>query len=110
MTREEFKNLDYVSTNEFGYNFYLIEDYDEDRLEFQDSNYSSTISSFTSKRNGYINIGSFSADGSTNLNNGIIYTLNFKLKSDLQSTLGLVSLGFSELVDKDGNQINYIVR
>ena len=84
--------------------------YDEDRLEFQDSNHSSTISSFTSKRNGYINIGSFSADGSTNLNNGIIYTLNFKLKSDLQSTLGLVSLGFSELVDKDGNQINYIVR
>ena len=84
--------------------------YDEDRLEFQDSNYSSTISSFTSKRNGYINIGSFSTDGSSNLNNGIIYTLNFKLKSDLQSTLGLVSLGFSELVDKDGNQINYIVR
>lgn len=34
MTREEFKNLDCVSTNEFGYNFYLIEDYDEDRLEY----------------------------------------------------------------------------
>lgn len=84
--------------------------YDESRLEFQDSNYSSTISSFTSNRSGYVNIGSFSADGSTNLNSGITYTLNFKLKSDLHSTLGLVSLGFSELVDKDGNQINYIVR
>ena len=84
--------------------------YDESRLEFQDSNYSSVISSFTSKRSGYINIGSFSADGSLNLNDGITYTLNFKLKSNLDSTLGLISLAFSELVDKDGNKVDYTVR
>ena len=85
--------------------------YDESRLEFQDSEFSiKSISSFTSKRSGYINIGSFSADGSSTLNGGITYTLNFKLKTPLDSTLGLVNLRFSELVNKDGNQVIYIVR
>ena len=85
--------------------------FDTNRLEFDTSGYSTElIPSFSTKRNGYVNIGSFSSDSSTNLNSGITYTLNFKLKTELESTLGLVSLGFVEVVNKDGNNINYIVR
>ena len=34
MTREEFTNLEYTNKNELGYCFNLVEDYDEDRLEY----------------------------------------------------------------------------
>ena len=85
--------------------------YDGDRLEYQSSEFSNeSIPNFSTKRNNYINIGSFSNDGSQNLNGGMVYSINFTLKENLNSTLGLLGLKFFELVDNNGNIINLQIR
>jgi hypothetical protein len=85
--------------------------FDNTKLEYQSSEYSNTsISNFSSKRDNYINIGSFSSDGSQTLNGGMIYKLKFKSNSELNSTLGLVVIGFSELVNKDGTKIQWVIQ
>lgn len=85
--------------------------FDNGRLEFIDSEISdSQIDSFTTKRTNYVTIGSFSNDGSSNINGGIQYKLNFKINSNLNSTLGLLGLKFYELVNGDGKKINMKVK
>lgn len=85
--------------------------FDNGRLEFIDSEISdSQIDSFTTKRTNYVTIGSFSNDGSQNINGGIQYKLNFKINSNLNSTLGLLGLKFYELVNGDGKKINMKVK
>ncbi len=85
--------------------------FDNGRLEFIDSEISdSQIDSFTTKRTNYVTIGSFSNDGSANINGGIQYKLNFKINSNLNSTLGLLGLKFYELVNGDGKKINMKVK
>lgn len=85
--------------------------FDNDRIEFVDSEISdSQIESFTTARTNYVTIGSFSSDGSQNINGGIQYKLNFKIKSNLSSTLGLLGLKFYELVDSDGKKINMKIK
>jgi len=85
--------------------------FDNGRIEFVDSEISdSQIDSFTTARTDYVTIGSFSSDGSQNINGGIQYKLNFKIKSNLSSTLGLLGLKFYELVDNDGKKINMKVK
>ena len=85
--------------------------FDNGRLEFIDSEISdSQIDSFTTKRTNYVTIGSFSNDGSQNINGGIQYKLNFKINSNLNSTLGLLGLKFYELVDGDGKKINMKIK
>ena len=85
--------------------------FDNDRIEYIDTEYSNqSIPNFSTGRTNYVNVGSFSSDGSQTLNGGITYTLNFKLKEDLQSTLGLVAVTFFELVDKNGQKINLDIR
>lgn len=61
-------------------------------------------------RTNYVTVGSFTSDESQNLNGGITYKLKFKLKSDLQSTLGLFSIRFWELVDKDNDIIELKIK
>jgi len=85
--------------------------FDNGRIEFVDSEISdSQIESFTTARTNYVTIGSFSSDGSQNINGGIQYKLNFKIKSNLSSTLGLLGLKFYELVDSDGKKINMKIK
>lgn len=85
--------------------------FDNGRLEFIDSEISdSQIDSFTTKRTNYVTIGSFSNDGSANINGGIQYKLNFKINSNLNSTLGLLGLKFYELVNGDGKKINMKIK
>jgi hypothetical protein len=85
--------------------------FDNGRIEFVDSEISdSQIDSFTTARTDYVTIGSFSSDGSQNINGGIQYKLNFKIKSNLSSTLGLLGLKFYELVDSDGKKINMKIK
>ncbi len=85
--------------------------FDSSKLEYESSDISSeSIPSFTTQRSKYINIGSISQDGSQNLNGGITYTLNFKMNSALNSTLGLLGLKFYELVNSDGNIINLKIK
>ena len=80
-------------------------------MEYQSSEFSNeSIPNFSTKRNNYISIGSFSNDGSQNLNGGMVYSINFTLKENLNSTLGLLGLKFFELVDNNGNIINLQIR
>ena len=84
--------------------------FDETKLNYINAEYSNeSISNYSTERSNYINIGSFSSDGSKNINNGAVYTLSFKLKSDMKSTLGLLGLKFYELVTKEGKLVNLIV-
>lgn len=84
--------------------------YDNSRLTYITSEFSnSTIKNFSADRGNYVNIGSFSSDNTITLNEGVVYTLTFKLNSELDSILGLVSIGFKELVTKDGTSVNWIV-
>ena len=104
-------NLDITSNqkNIIGSQFKIY--FDNDRIEYMDTEYSNqSIPNFSTGRTNYVNVGSFSSDGSQNLNGGITYTLNFKLKEDLQSTLGLVAVTFFELVDKNGQKVNLNMR
>ena len=85
--------------------------FDNNRIEYVNTEYSNqSIPNFSTNRNNYVNVGSFSGDGSQNLNEGINYTINFKLKEDLQSILGLVAVTFVELVDKNGQKINLDIK
>src|SRR5210317_1969901 len=100
-------NLDITSNqkNIIGSQFKVY--FDNDRIEYIDTEYSNqSTPNFSTGRTNYVNVGSFSSDGSQTLNGGITYTLNFELKEDLQSTLGLVAVTFFELVDKNGQKVN----
>jgi hypothetical protein len=94
-----------ISGTQFKINF------DETRLEYIDAEYSNeAINSYDTKRTDYINIGSFSSDGSININSGIEYKLNFKLNASLKSTLGLLGIKFYELVTKEGSKVNLKIK
>ena len=85
--------------------------FDNDRVEYNETEFSSDeIPNFATGRTNYVTVGSFTSDESQNLNGGITYKLKFKLKSDLQSTLGLFSIRFWELVDKDNEIIELKIK
>ena len=85
--------------------------FDNDRVEYNETEFSSEeIPNFATGRSNYVTVGSFTSDESQNLNGGITYKLKFKLKSDLQSTLGLFSIRFWELVDKDNEIIELKIK
>jgi hypothetical protein len=84
--------------------------YDNSKLTYDKMETNSTLSNFDAKRDTYIRIGSISTDGSKNLNGGIEYKVYFKTNQDLKSILGLVGLVKTELVIKDGTQVEVIVR
>jgi hypothetical protein len=98
-------NIKNISGSQFRVNF------NNSKLEYVESKFSNTtISNFSTARNNYVNIGSFSSDGYQNLNGGMVYELVFKSKYDLNNTLGLITIPFYELVNKDGNKINLNIR
>mgnify|MGYP000851900697 FL=1 len=85
--------------------------FDNDKVDYKETEFSNeSIPNFATDRTNYVNIGSFSSDGSKNLNGGITYKLNFELKSDLQSTLGLFGIRFWELVDKDNIKVELKIK
>ena len=85
--------------------------FDKDRVEYNETEFSSeVIPNFATGRSDYVTVGSFTSDDSQNLNNGISYRLKFKLKSNLQSTLGLFGIRFWELVDKDNKKIELKIK
>ena len=85
--------------------------FDKDRVEYNETEFSSeVIPNFATGRSNYVTVGSFTSEDSQNLNNGITYRLKFKLKSNLQSTLGLFGIRFMELVDKDNEKIELKIK
>ena len=98
-------NTKNISGSQFRVNF------NNSKLEYVESKFSNTtISNFSTARNNYVNIGSFSSDGYQNLNGGMVYELIFKSNYDLNNTLGLITIPFHELVNKDGSKINLNIR
>jgi hypothetical protein len=84
--------------------------FDNERVEYDKLETTSMMSSFDAKRSSYIKVGSISVDGSMNLNDGVQYKIYFKPIQSFDSTLGLVSVKKSEVVDKNANTINVIIK
>ena len=84
--------------------------FDNERVEYDKLETSTTMNTFDAKRETYIKIGSISVDGSMNLNGGVQYKIYFKPIQSFDSTLGLVSVKKSEVVDKNANIINVIIK
>ena len=84
--------------------------FDNERVEYDKLETTTMMNSFDAKRSSYIKIGSISVDGSMNLNGGVQYKIYFKPIQSFDSTLGLVSVKKSEVVDKNANTINVIIK
>ena len=84
--------------------------FDNTRLEYDKLETNSTMNTFDAKRETYLKIGSISVDGSMNLNSGVQYKIYFKPLQTFDSTLGLVSVKKSEVVDGTAKQIGIIIK
>ena len=84
--------------------------FDNTKLNYEKVESSSTLSNFDVRRESYIKLGSISTDGSQKLNTGVTYKVYFKISEKFDTTLGLVSIKKSEVVDNKGNQINVIIK
>ena len=84
--------------------------FDNQRVEYDMLETTSTMNNFDAERSSYIKIGSISTDGSMNLNGGVQYKIYFKPIQSFDSTLGLVSVKKSEVVDVNANTINVIIK
>ena len=84
--------------------------FDNERVEYDKLETTTMMNSFDAKRSSYIKIGSISVDGSMNLNGGVQYKIYFKPIQSFDSTLGLVSVKKSEVVDKNANIINVLIK
>lgn len=80
--------------------------FDNTRVSFDRIEYSNNqMQNFKTLRNEYINFGSLSTDGSTNLNNGVEYKLYFKPLTDEETILGVVSLIKQEIIDVNNQNL-----
>jgi hypothetical protein len=84
--------------------------FDNERVEYDKLETNTTMNSFDAERSSYIKIGSISTDGSMTLNGGVQYKIYFKPIQSFNSTLGLVSVKKSEVVDVNANTINVIIK
>ncbi len=84
--------------------------FDNERVEYDKLETNTMMNSFDAKRSSYVKIGSISTDGSLTLNSGVQYKIYFKPIQSFESTLGLVSVKKSEVVDVNANTINVIIK
>ena len=84
--------------------------FDNERVEYDKLETNTMMNSFDAERSSYIKIGSISTDGSMTLNGGVQYKIYFKPIQSFDSTLGLVSVKKSEVVDVNANTVNVIIK
>jgi hypothetical protein len=60
---------------------------------------------YATNRGDYINVGSLISDGSTTLDNTTEYKITFASTTKLDNILGLISIGATDAVNKDGKQL-----
>jgi len=84
--------------------------FDNERVEYDKLETNTMMNSFDAKRSSYVKVGSISTDGSLTLNSGVQYKIYFKPIQSFDSTLGLVSVKKSEVVDVNANTINVIIK
>jgi hypothetical protein len=85
----------------------FILNYDNSILEFESVEYktSGNPTNFGTNRGTFINLGSIINNGSGLLDNKTQYIIKFKTKSSIKNSFGLVSIGGSDAVSLNGNQL-----
>jgi hypothetical protein len=97
--------LDPLQQNVVGTQFQL--NYDNSVLKFKGIQFTTKGSptNYATDKGDYINLGSLISDGSTSLDNTTSYKISFSSNTKLDNILGLVSIGATDVVNKDGKTL-----
>ena len=97
--------LDPLQQNVVGTQFQL--NYDNSVLKFKGIQFTTKGSptNYATDKGDYINLGSLISDGSTTLDNTTSYKISFSANTKLDNILGLVSIGSTDAVNKDGKSL-----
>jgi hypothetical protein len=102
--------LDPMGQNVVGTQFQL--NYDNSVLKFRGIQFSTKGSptNYATDKSDYINLGSLISDGSTSLDNTTYYKISFSSNTKLNNILGLISIGPTDAVNKDGKILKIIIK
>jgi hypothetical protein len=94
--------LDPLQQNVVGTQFQL--NYDKSVLKFKGIQFTTKGSptNYITDKGTYISLGSLISDGSTSLDNTTIYKVSFSSNTKLSNILGLISIGATDAVNKNG--------
>jgi hypothetical protein len=97
--------LDPLQQNVVGTQFQL--NYDNSVLKFKGIQFTTNGSptNYASDKGDYINLGSLVSDGSTSLDKMTAYKISFSSNTKLDNILGLISIGSTDAVNKDGKTL-----
>lgn len=97
--------LDPLGQNVVGTQFQL--NYDNSALKFKGIQFTTKGSptNYATDKGDYINLGSLISDGSTSLDNTTSYKISFSTNTKLDNILGLISIGSTDAVNKDGKTL-----
>jgi len=97
--------LDPLGQNVVGTQFQL--NYDNSVLKFKGIQFTTNGSptNYASDKGDYINLGSLVSDGSTSLDKMTTYKISFSSNTKLDNILGLISIGSTDAVNKDGKTL-----
>jgi hypothetical protein len=97
--------LDPLGQNVVGTQFQL--NYDNSVLKFKGIQFTTKGSptNYATDKGAYINLGSLISDGSTSLDNTTTYKISFSSNTKLNNILGLISIGSTDAVNKDGKTL-----
>jgi hypothetical protein len=97
--------LDPLQQNVVGTQFQL--NYDNSVLKFNGVRFTTNGSptNYASDKGDYINLGSLVSDGSTSLDKMTTYKISFSSNTKLDNILGLISIGSTDAVNKDGKTL-----
>jgi hypothetical protein len=97
--------LDPLGQNVVGTQFQL--NYDNSVLKFKGIQFTTKGSptNYATDKGDYINLGSLVSDGSTSLDKMTTYKISFSSNTKLDNILGLISIGSTDAVNKDGKPL-----
>ena len=97
--------FDPLQQNVVGTQFQL--NYDNSVLNFKGIQFTTKGSptNYATNKGNYINLGSLISDGSTSLDNTTTYKISFSSNTKLDNILGLISIGSTDAVNKDGKTL-----
>jgi len=97
--------LDPLQQNVVGTQFQL--NYDNSLLKFKGIQFTTKGSptNYATDKGSYINLGSLISDGSTSLDKTTTYKISFSANTKLDNIFGLISIGSTDAVNKDGKSL-----
>jgi hypothetical protein len=97
--------IDPLQQNLMGTQFQL--NYDNSMLKFNNVTFKTkgAPTNYGSDKGSYINLGSLVGDGITSLDNTTEYKISFTAKSKLDNVFGLISIGTTDAVNKNGTSL-----